>query len=575
MATYEPLYETPSGTFRWLLNRIEDPRGNAVDYHYWVDGNPALNVYLDRITYNGTEIRFYREERPDTISFATGANLSETRYRLKTVDVKVSGQRVRCYELHYEESDRTSRSLLANVQQFGRDAVLDAEGTVLSGTSLPAMEMEGLIDGDSSFTTPERWVDSYGYSAGGWRTCHHPRMMADVNGDGMQDVVGFANSGVYISSSNSNPDLLTTLQNGIGGTTRIEYTSSSAWNNTSLPTGFIVQTVSSVTTDDGRGNTSTTDYSYEGGLWSHTDQRFLGFRKVTAVLDAQGSYTETFYFQREGSISKPEYTYFRDNQGDIFSYSAYEYTENTQAPYTSLLTSRWDYECNLSLDIEDCRRTLIEFAYDQYGNVVAAYEHGDFDLSGDERTTLRGYVPNERDYIVGLPAYENVYAGIGSDGELLQQSLNFYDNNRNYQQAPHLGNLTELRKWNDQTGGYVSTQMQYDTWGNLIREIDERGNATTVEFDPIYNIYPIVSTNALGHRSTRQWDFILGLETSSTDPNKANLSSSHDALGRVLKNTYPDGSSIRYEYLNWGDPNRQRTRETHIIVHKYHCCIFS
>jgi hypothetical protein len=56
------------------------------------------------------------------------------------------------------------------------------------------------LDGED-FDDPELWVDSYGYNAGGWRVGKHPRDLADVNGDGSYDVVGFGNAGVYVSPS--------------------------------------------------------------------------------------------------------------------------------------------------------------------------------------------------------------------------------------------------------------------------------------------------------------------------------------------------------------------------------------
>jgi hypothetical protein len=88
-----------------------------------------------------------------------------------------------------------------------------------------------------------------------------------------------------------------------------------------------------------------------------------------------------------------------------YDYNVYEYTENTSAPYTSLLTRAWTYNCNLR---STCYRTLIEMSYDQYGNVYQTQEWGDYDLSGDERTHYRGYYPNTTAYIVGLPAYDNL-----------------------------------------------------------------------------------------------------------------------------------------------------------------------
>jgi hypothetical protein len=51
------------------------------------------------------------------------------------------------------------------------------------------------------FEDPSLWVANYGYNAGGWRVDRHPRTLADVNGDGLEDVVGFGNAGVYVSLS--------------------------------------------------------------------------------------------------------------------------------------------------------------------------------------------------------------------------------------------------------------------------------------------------------------------------------------------------------------------------------------
>lgn len=54
----------------------------------------------------------------------------------------------------------------------------------------------------SSFSSPALWVNDFGYEAGGWRVDQHPRMMADVNGDGLDDIVGFSNAGAYVALSN-------------------------------------------------------------------------------------------------------------------------------------------------------------------------------------------------------------------------------------------------------------------------------------------------------------------------------------------------------------------------------------
>src|SRR5439155_1438899 len=42
------------------------------------------------------------------------------------------------------------------------------------------------------------WTNAFSYNAG-WRVDQHPRMLADVNGDGKADAVGFGYAGVYVA----------------------------------------------------------------------------------------------------------------------------------------------------------------------------------------------------------------------------------------------------------------------------------------------------------------------------------------------------------------------------------------
>jgi hypothetical protein len=53
-----------------------------------------------------------------------------------------------------------------------------------------------------AFIKPEIWADSYAKNKGGWTSqVDYPRMLADVNGDCMADIVGFGKSATYVSLS--------------------------------------------------------------------------------------------------------------------------------------------------------------------------------------------------------------------------------------------------------------------------------------------------------------------------------------------------------------------------------------
>merc|ERR1712165_296490 len=55
------------------------------------------------------------------------------------------------------------------------------------------------LAGGIGFTSPSLWMNNFGYNAGGWRVDKHPRYLADINGDGKADIVGFGYAGAYVS----------------------------------------------------------------------------------------------------------------------------------------------------------------------------------------------------------------------------------------------------------------------------------------------------------------------------------------------------------------------------------------
>lgn len=55
------------------------------------------------------------------------------------------------------------------------------------------------LGADTGFASSTLWTKAYGYASGGWRVEHHPRVITDVTGDGLPDVVGFAHAGVAVA----------------------------------------------------------------------------------------------------------------------------------------------------------------------------------------------------------------------------------------------------------------------------------------------------------------------------------------------------------------------------------------
>jgi hypothetical protein len=178
--TYELLMEWPGEKYySWGLKTVEDIHGNTVTYNYWCDTDSSgaeVACYPATAIYNNTTITFHRESRPDLISFATGATMGYYRYRLDSIEVSTSGNRVRKYDLTYDESLISSRSLLKSVQIYGRTDSAEATLPVTTYT----------YRDDDSYDSFQNIVLTTGFckDAGGYNTFG----TGDFNADGFTDV---------------------------------------------------------------------------------------------------------------------------------------------------------------------------------------------------------------------------------------------------------------------------------------------------------------------------------------------------------------------------------------------------
>ncbi len=118
----------------------------------------------------------------------------------------------------------------------------------------------------------------------------------DLNGEGISDLITEATSGHFRGQPSNGPvpDLITGISNGLGGSYTIQYQPSSLWtSNQMLP--FILQTVYSITANDGNGNCSTTQFSYSGGYYSRAKKEFRGFTDVWNTLPDQKTTVHSTY----------------------------------------------------------------------------------------------------------------------------------------------------------------------------------------------------------------------------------------------------------------------------------------
>jgi RHS repeat-associated protein len=395
--------------------------------------------------------------------------------------------------------------------------------------------------------------------------------MGDFDGDGKSDAIEHWNGSqvwAHPVAGSAAAFAVASISNGLGSTTTPTYASSTAWPNTNNPPQ--AQTVASLATTDGRGNTSTTTYSYSGGLWDPIDRRFLGFRYAKRTLpcitgESTCPYQETWFKQDYGSVSKPERIDLRTGAGKLQISEQFEYTTNgATVPYTSLETGVWKYQYEPTGVTS--KRTYISRmcgatpCFDTFGNVTREISYGFYDTTGDEKTVTFTYAPNATAYVVGRLATQSTFDGVGTAGALIADQRYFYDGNASYATAPTKGNLTQQARWLDTNNSYVATRSDYDAFGNVTVSYDETSNATTTAYDATLHVFPTSVTNAKGQVTTSVWNTLCSVMSSSTDSNAQVTTYTYDKLCRLTRKDTPLAGFEIWTYNSFGTAGSQNIK---------------
>ncbi len=431
----------------------------------------------------------------------------------------------------------------------------------------------------NSFAEPVNWAGSWNQWAINWLGNDPQLFMGDYNGDGLTDFAfanyGYGQNSFYVSLSNGAVShLLTSINNNIGALTQITYLPSTEYDNTGsdnlsdLP--FPVSVVSQITvTDQTLAQSYITNYEYQDGYFDAPDREFRGFGLVTTT-DSADNYTETEFLQDDiyqGRI-KEQRSY--DASGNL-----YNQTVNTWASQNLYPNVNFAYLAqvdNYTYDGDTTgRRSQVQYFYQenpQYGNLTKTVELGEVDVitgtdlnPADNRISQTEYGYNSTDWLVNLPKshYLQDY-----NNNVLKQDWLYYDNLA-YGAAPALGNLTKQENWlktltnPTPVPGSVEnpqTTFTYDVYGNVLTATDPIGNltplpndrTTTITYDPDYYLFPLTTTNPLGHVITNAYYGVNGVplndgtyqglwgqQKSSTDPNNVTTSNIYDNFGRRVK----------------------------------------
>jgi hypothetical protein len=270
------------------------------------------------------------------------------------------------------------------------------------------------LNSGTSFGPHTLWNSYFGASsaAGVWNNeSIAPRHLADVNGDGLPDVVGFGGTGVAVALNPYRfPDFIDdiTTQSNTVSYSYLSITNPSIYmkdTGSQYPVQNIQRPqyiVSSTMVSDGIGGVVTTNYQY-GGLKSHLRGRgSLGFRYVKESSPDSGLSVTTFYRQDFPFIGLPSQVEKR-RLSDNALLSVVQSTYANSDLATSTIISKFPYlnqsvEQAYELDGSLVSTTTTTNQYDGYGNVTSVKVD---DGLGNIKTTTSTYNNNVGNWLLG------------------------------------------------------------------------------------------------------------------------------------------------------------------------------
>ncbi|MBF0522507.1 MAG: hypothetical protein HQL24_05555 [Candidatus Omnitrophica bacterium] len=373
----------------------------------------------------------------------------------------------------------------------------------------------------------------------------------DFNADGIMDRALFDRDAqginrwiIQLTSGVKIQDLLTTIDNGIGGKTQVTYTYAAASENAELP--FPVYVVSSTSLSDTLPSNQpqevyTQQFTYSGGYYDAAEREFRGFAKVRVTDPITNNYTETYFYQgrpsQDGALKgQIDKIIAYDGNGRQISQIQNTYEVKKAGPDDNILGFPAIIQVDATVWEENgtSLQTRSRLVYDAIGNVTASFDDGEAAKTGDEKSTATTYAPAyDNGSSLGFAAGFNRPLEVSlkdKDGNVVTKKDFEYDIKGNLsRETAAIYNPVSLSSTD------VSMSYTYDSFGNIASATDALGHTATTEYENTLYAFPQKVTNALGQSVSSIYDTRFGVATSTTDTNGQTSTTSYDSFGRPVE----------------------------------------
>ena len=381
--------------------------------------------------------------------------------------------------------------------------------------------------------------------------------MADINGDGVLDLVSFTSGNIYLGgvcppktfgciltpSGRVLPEGLLLQSFGPLGED-----ANFAWDRapSSLPLPLFVPIAVNRTENrsDSKTPLASTRYTYIGGAYS--DRKFLGFSLVNE-FQPNGNRVVTQYVQQELFAGQESSVAIVD-ANDFERYSK----TNVFAPVTPQVSPEIQQGVLVSTDETFFDPTASGSAsytahvgylsYDDRLNLVFIYRNPNTSVTGLDSTTSHTYARNDSAAIWNLPNSINVFRGTTSTP--MSRTNFFYDNQQQFTATRGLLTSEQEEIVELPTPKFITRNSTYDQYGNVLSVTDGNGNTSSWVYDTATSTFRVSATDQAGHTVKSTFDPKWGAVLTDTDASGNTTTSSYDAFGRLQIVVKPGDQSL-------------------------------
>jgi RHS repeat-associated protein len=424
--------------------------------------------------------------------------------------------------------------------------------------------------------------------------------LADMNGNGTADVVWSTPSALagerlwYLDvSGDARPNLLVSVENGLGKRLELSYTTSTAQYVAAREAGlpwttrvpFAVPVLGETRLFDGLGGMHQTTYGYADGWYAPDTREFRGFARGvrTEVGDAsEATSVERHDFDlgasNEARKGLPLATEWLTAAGELLQRETLTWQDRVYATGTD--GRQVAGADRVAREVEQRATgaapvvTRDEATYDEFGNVLVRSEWGIVDganllVGGDERLTTTEYAHDTGAWLLGRQIRVLVTDGAGAR---LSEQRTYYDGEPFVGLAAGqlgiAGVPTRTEAWVKDAHWAQVQRVERDAWGQVIADLDPLGTRHEVDWDPDTHRYPVTErfypAAGAALTFTASYDLAQGLLTSYRDPSGVESRFEWDAL-RHLKAIYRPGDpagapTLAFDYAYGNPTSRVVTR---------------